>query len=170
MTEDKDRISCEAIEGINPPNDEWLRINISWPEIGQYAVDPPYPPKTGWVKKVASWQEIYKAILEKIKQIIKMPRTPKNDTNYDSIEVGVADALAIDFLNDWALDKANEVKANNILEIKKNQNSGICECCIECNDCCAKNNIEKIKVGDRKAFAYGSANSENNGKIIANQQ
>jgi hypothetical protein len=92
------------------------------------------------------------------------------DTNFDSVNVGNDKALAFGW---YAKDYAN---AQNNLEIKKNQDSGECNCCGEidpvlgCSDCCYKVNLEQIKVGNREAMAFGFANAENNVKIVTNQQ
>lgn len=109
------------------------------------------------------------------------------DTNFDSITVGNdnAHAFAWDadfpFINDPA-------KAENNLEIKKNQQVGPCECCdkssestytdgIEgglnncspCQDCCTTVNIDQVHVGDRNANAFGLASAVNNVKLVLNQ-
>jgi hypothetical protein len=92
------------------------------------------------------------------------------DTNFDSVTVGNDKALAFGW---YAKDYAN---AQNNLEIKKNQDSGECNCCGEidpvlgCSDCCYKVNLEQIKVGNREAMAFGFASAENNVKIVTNQQ
>jgi hypothetical protein len=91
------------------------------------------------------------------------------DTSFDSVTVGNDKALAFGW---YAKDYAN---AQNNLEIKKNQDSGDCECCSEidqttCSDCCYKVNLEQIKVGNREAMAFGFASATNNVKIVTNQQ
>jgi hypothetical protein len=92
------------------------------------------------------------------------------DTNFDAVAVGNDNALAFGWnVKDFAT-------AQNNLEIKKNQDSGDCECCqaldptCPCQDCCYKVNIEQIKVGDRTARAFGFATATNNIKIVTNQQ
>ena len=64
--------------------------------------------------------------------------------------------------------------ATNNLEIKKNQDSGECECCssgnASCQDCCIKVNLEQVTVGNRDAMAYGLSEATNNVKIVTNQQ
>ncbi len=92
------------------------------------------------------------------------------DTNFDSVNVGNDKASAFGW---YGSDYAN---AENNLEIKKNQDSGECNCCseidpaLECTDCCFKVNLEQITVGNREATAFGFANAENNVKIVTNQQ
>jgi hypothetical protein len=92
------------------------------------------------------------------------------DTNVDTLVVGNDKALA--FGNAW--QKAPATFATNNLEIKKNQDSGVCDCCsngsTSCQDCCIKVNIDQIKVGNREALAFGFASATNNEKIVANQQ
>ena len=92
------------------------------------------------------------------------------DTNVDTLTVGNDRALA--FGNPWR--RAHETVATNNLEIKKNQDSGKCECCTTgvaaCHDCCIKVNIDQIKVGNREAIAFGFAAATNNVKVVANQQ
>jgi len=92
------------------------------------------------------------------------------DTNIDTLEVGNDKALA--FGNIW--QKTPPATATNNLEIKKNQDSGECESCIDadenCYDTCIKVNIDQIKVGNREAMAFGFATATNNVKIVANQQ
>jgi hypothetical protein len=86
------------------------------------------------------------------------------DTNVDTLTVGNDKALA--FGNAW--QRAPEAFATNNLEIKKNQDSGVCNA--TCPDCCIKVNIDQIKVGNREAMAFGFASATNNVKIVANQQ
>ncbi len=98
------------------------------------------------------------------------------DTNFDSIEVGSDNAQAIgNAIGIWPFH--SDPVARNNLEIKKNQDSGECECCqaldpsCPCEDCCTKYNIEQIKVGNRNAQAIGYGTiAENNVKIVTNQQ
>jgi hypothetical protein len=92
------------------------------------------------------------------------------DTNVDSLTVGNDKALAIGSF--W--QRAPMAVATNNLEIKKNQDSGACECCssgdVSCQDCCIKVNLEQINVGNRNAMAFGFAAATNNVKIVTNQQ
>ncbi len=92
------------------------------------------------------------------------------DTNFDSLSVGNDRALA--FGNIW--QRTPLTTATNNLEIKKNQDSGDCECCsgvdAPCQDCCLKVNLERINVGNREAIAFGFASATNNVKIVTNQQ
>jgi hypothetical protein len=95
------------------------------------------------------------------------------DTNVDTLTVGNDKALA--FGNIW--QKTPIATATNNLEIKKNQDSGVCDqagCCqvegLPCTDCCVKVNIDQINVGNREAMAFGFASATNNVKIVANQQ
>jgi hypothetical protein len=97
------------------------------------------------------------------------------DTNFDSVVVGDDYAFAAGFIvrPPFVFGPANAV---NSLEIKKNQDSGECECCqvldpsCPCQDCCTKYNVEQITVGSRTALAFGFANANNNVKIVTNQQ
>jgi hypothetical protein len=92
------------------------------------------------------------------------------DTNVDSLTVGNDKALAIGSF--W--HRGPMAVATNNLEIKKNQDSGACECCssgdVSCQDCCIKVNLEQINVGNRNAMAFGFAAATNNVKIVTNQQ
>jgi hypothetical protein len=92
------------------------------------------------------------------------------DTNFDSLTVGNDKALAIGSF--W--HRAPMAVATNNLEVKKNQDSGACECCssgdVSCQDCCIKVNLEQINVGNRNAMAFGFAAATNNVKIVTNQQ
>lgn len=100
------------------------------------------------------------------------------DTNVDALTVGNDKALA--FGNIW--QKTPIATATNNLEIKKNQDSGLCNCCNTttympdgtiidgCSDCNIKVNIDQINVGNREAMAFGFASATNNVKVIANQQ
>ncbi len=95
------------------------------------------------------------------------------DTNADTLTVGNDRALA--FGNIW--QKSPVTTATNNLEIKKNQDSGVCVCCDNqidnvspCQDCCIKVNLEQVSVGNREALAFGSASATNNIKIVTNQQ
>jgi hypothetical protein len=92
------------------------------------------------------------------------------DTNFDSLVVGNDRAMAFGRVDPFAT-------ATNNLEIKKNQNSGECDCCPvteenseSCHDCCIKVNYEQIKVGDRTAIAFGFATATNNVKIVTDQE
>jgi hypothetical protein len=92
------------------------------------------------------------------------------DTNIDTLTVGNDKALA--FGNAW--QRAPATFATNNLEIKKNQDSGECNCCsngsTSCQDCCIKVNIDQIKIANRDAMAFGFASATNNAKIVTNQQ
>ena len=92
------------------------------------------------------------------------------DTNLDILSVGNDKALAMG--NIW--QKTPMTIATNNLEIKKNQDSGACDCCpsgdLYCQDCCLKVNLEQITVGNREAMAFGMAVATNNVKIVTNQQ
>lgn len=115
------------------------------------------------------------------------------NANYDSVEVGDDSALAIGGIWQGALgfsDQRAAVTAQNNLKIKKNQDTGDCECCqaldtsCPCRDCCTKVNLEQIKVGSRSATAIGltlqggfpftrqtaSTLAQNNVEIVTNQQ
>lgn len=122
----------------------------------------------------------------------KFPGTA--DTNFDLVEVGNDRALAIGGFAQGAIAGGSTqaaVTAQNNLKIKKNQDSGECDCCqaldpaCPCKDCCTKYNVEQIKVGSRSAIAIGlsgqlsifpfSRNSastlaQNNVEIVTNQQ
>jgi hypothetical protein len=115
------------------------------------------------------------------------------DTNFDSVDVGNDNALAIggaaQFVGPFGSNQAS-VTAQNNLKIKKNQDSGECACCqaldssCPCQDCCTKYNIEQIKAGSRSATAIGvgiqgafpfsgntaSVLAQNNVEIVTNQQ
>lgn len=94
------------------------------------------------------------------------------DVNMDILNVGNDRAIAIG-------PGIDPIATNNLL-IKKNQDSGDCECCegclptdgssSDCMDCCYKVNIDQINVGNREAIAFGLSESTNNVKIVANQQ
>ena len=86
------------------------------------------------------------------------------DTNAGSVTVGNDKALA--FGNAW--QKSPATFATNNLEIKKNQDSGVCNA--TCPDCCIKVNIDQIKIANREALAFGFASATNNAKIVTNQQ
>ena len=92
------------------------------------------------------------------------------NTNLDILSVGNDKALAIGSI--WATTPMTI--ATNNLEIKKNQDSGACDCCtsgdLSCQDCCLKVNLEQITVGNRQATAFGMAVATNNVKIVTNQQ
>lgn len=114
-------------------------------------------------------------------------------TNFDTIDVG----------NDWSqaigagavgigpfAQNYGPVKAENNLKIKKNQDSGDCQCCqaidsnSPCQDCCVRYNVEQIRVGSRSANAigafaggivpfgqhFGGVTATNNQEIVTNQQ
>ena len=96
------------------------------------------------------------------------------DTNFDSITVGNDNARAIEWGGFFPFDPA-PAKAENNLEIKKNQQVGPCSCCqaldssCPCKDCCTTVNIDQVHVGDRSALALGSASAVNNVKLVLNQ-
>jgi hypothetical protein len=94
------------------------------------------------------------------------------DTNFDNVVVGNDYARAFGYGGNWPFGNG-PANAQNNLEIMKNQNVGACaNCCPDCgvcSDACTTVNIEQIKVGDRKAQAFGFASAENNIKIITNQ-
>lgn len=114
------------------------------------------------------------------------------DISFDSISVGNDRALAIGGMAQRAGPFSNNfaaVTAQNNLKIKKNQDTGDCDCCqgvdgSACQDCCTKYNVEQISVGNRDATAIGlslqgsfpfSLNSastlaQNNVEIVTNQQ
>jgi hypothetical protein len=112
-----------------------------------------------------------------------------DDTNFDSVQVGNDKATAFGSDSGFPFGFRNgPAKAENNLEIKKNQNSGNCSPCIKkcqgffpesdemnliyeerCGDACIKANIEQIKVGNREALAFGLASATNNVKIVTNQ-
>ena len=121
-------------------------------------------------------------IFETEESSIKFPAG--QDTNIDSLEVGNDKALAYGSI----FMRTPKATAVNNLEIKKNQDSGKCECCKnklnsteptrggfsiveteDCVDCCIRVNVDQIKVGNRDALAFGFAAAENNVKIVANQ-
>ncbi len=61
------------------------------------------------------------------------------------------------------------------MEIKKNQMSGPSICCnvsptTLCRECAPQVNIEQIRLGDRKTFAYGNAAASNNITIVTNHE
>ncbi len=103
-----------------------------------------------------------------------------DDTNFDSVQVGNDKATAFGSVSGFPFGFRNgPAKAENNLEIKKNQNSGNCSPCEfidlvdgiteRCGDACIKANIEQIKVGNREALAFGLASATNNVKIVTNQ-
>ncbi len=96
-------------------------------------------------------------IFETDGSLIRFPSL--QNTNIDTLDVGNDKALA--FGNIW--QKTPIASATNNLEIKKNQDSGVCEDC-------TKVNIDQISVGNREAMAFGFAQATNNVKIVANQQ
>ena len=117
-------------------------------------------------------------IFETGESSIKFPAA--QDTNIDSLVVGNDKALAYGSI----FMKTPKATATNNLEIKKNQDSGACQCCkneltsvegqnslstSDCTDCCIKVNVDQIKVGNRDALAFGSSAAENNVKICADQ-
>ncbi len=91
------------------------------------------------------------------------------NANLDGVLVG--DDRAIAFGNTWGLSggKANAV---NNLDIAKNQHAG--NSLVDIFTGVQYNtspviNAERIKVGNRQAFAFGPANAVNNIKITTNQ-
>ena len=121
-------------------------------------------------------------IFETEESSIKFPAG--QDTNIDSLEVGNDKALAYGSI----FMKTPKATATNNLEIKKNQDSGNCECCqrsfdnaspnidcrmanhTPCKDCCTKVNADQISAGNREAFAFGHSSAENYVKIVTNQK
>jgi len=102
------------------------------------------------------------------------------DTNFDSVQVGDDKATSFGMGDGFPFGFRNgPARAQNNLEIKKNQDSGTCEPCDVdeydenvspiCDDYCLKVNLEQIKVGNRQALAIGSASATNNIKIVTNQ-
>jgi len=98
------------------------------------------------------------------------------DTNFDSVQVGDDKATSFGMGDGFPFGFRNgPARAQNNLEIKKNQDSGTCEPCSGdnvsplCEDFCLKVNLEQIKVGNRQALAIGSASATNNIKIVTNQ-
>ena len=92
----------------------------------------------------------------------------KADVSFDELQVG----------NDMAF-ATGRAEAENNLKIKKNQDSGDCDCCAfvkeGCSDCCNKVNVENVKIGNRLAIATGGffpgpiAKATNNVEIVTNQ-
>jgi len=105
---------------------------------------------------------------------LKFPEGTLSDTNFDSITVGDDRANAQGW-DDWFPFTGPRAKAENNLEIKKNQQVGACECCqaidntCPCQDCCITTNIDQVHVGDRTANAFGNAEAVNNVKLVLNQ-
>ncbi len=102
----------------------------------------------------------------KIEIVPPTPAKGKPDMNSDFVEVGSDSARA---MNGGMGSKLHTLATNN-LEIKKNQDSGECECCPTCEDCCIKYNKEMITVGNRDSMAFGFASATNNVKVVINQQ
>jgi hypothetical protein len=93
------------------------------------------------------------------------------DTNKGSIRIGddMADAYGSLF-ND-----GKGPMARNNLEILKNQNTSIDQCCSTaipglCHEYIPQQNIDKIRAGNRGATSMGSADSANNVKIVSRQE
>jgi hypothetical protein len=112
-------------------------------------------------------------ILESEGSVFQVPT--ESDVNYDSVSVGNDKATSFGTTWGW-MNHYGPANAVNNLEIKKNQDSGICEscctgddACAECKDACLKVNVEQIKVGNRDVMAFGFANAANNVKIVTNQ-
>ena len=97
------------------------------------------------------------------------PRILKPDSNYDTLDLGNDKSMAFGGKG-IAWPKDYRATARNRLEIKKNQDSGECECCPTGRDCCIKYNKEMIKVGNRDSIAFGFASATNNVKVVTNQQ
>ncbi|VVB68818.1 Uncharacterised protein [uncultured archaeon] len=101
------------------------------------------------------------------------------DTNVDSVQIGNDKSTAFGMGDGFPFGPRNgPARAQNNLEIKKNQRSGNCSPCetydeegyyTGCTDACLTVNIEHIKVGNREALAFGSASATNNIKIVSNQ-
>ncbi len=112
------------------------------------------------------------------------------DTNIDNLVIGNDRAISKGFAGIFPWDNNGPGIATNNLEVKKNQDSGACECCkaygdgqpcdqfsmdggpkqSDCRDWCIKVNIENLKIGDRTAMAFDLARSTNNVKVVTNQQ
>ena len=105
---------------------------------------------------------------------LKFPENLLSDTNFDSITVGSDNARAIGWGGFFPFANG-PAKAENNLEIKKNQQVGPCACCqaldntCPCQDCCITTNIDQVHVGDRNAQAFGLASAVNNVKLVLNQ-
>jgi hypothetical protein len=100
--------------------------------------------------------------------------TTLSDVNFDSITVGNdrSDAYGFEGFFPFFGPKA---KAENNLEVKKNQQVGPGQCCqaisnsCPCQDCSITTNIDNVRVADRTANAYGNAEAVNNVKLVLNQ-
>ena len=103
------------------------------------------------------------------------------DTNSDNLVIGNDRALSTGWAGFFPFDNNGPAVATNDLEVKKNQDSGVCNqsaCCPtldaagaqSCHDCCVKVNLESIKIGDRTAQAFGLATATNHVKVVTNQQ
>ena len=92
------------------------------------------------------------------------------DTNFDSITVGNDNARAFGWDGFFPFSSP-KAKAENNLEIKKNQEVGNCSPCTDgtCGDSCTTLNIDQVHVGDRNAMAFGNAEAVNNVKLVLNQ-
>jgi len=154
LTPKDDRITCEFI-GNDSVFRDWIKDQIVWPQPGKIAK--PYPSDSGWVRMVQSYQEVEEAIQEKVRISVPTPKSAEKtlSKNSDSVQVGNDEARSIG-------DYGSTIAVNN-LEIEKNQDSG------ECNSC-NKSNLEKIKIGDRKALASDDAIGTNSVKVVTNQQ
>lgn len=92
----------------------------------------------------------------------------EQDTNFDSVTIGDDEAIA---LGVPCKRLRSAAKAQNEVQIKKDQNSGTPRNEIDnCSPCSVKYNLEHIEIGDRDALAIGSASAVNHIKIVANQQ
>jgi hypothetical protein len=99
-----------------------------------------------------------------------------NSTNYDSVIVGNDKAVSFGNYWDHGIFGPQAIAQNN-LKIEKNQMAGNRICCFSalnstapCEQCNPLINLEKIRVGNRAAFAYGNAAGVNNMKIVTNQE
>ena len=86
-----------------------------------------------------------------------------SDTNFDSITVGNDRANAYGFEGFFPF-YSNPAKAENNLEVKKNQQVGPL-----LSNSSVLVNIDQVHIGDRSAQAYGNAEAVNNVKLVLNQ-
>lgn len=111
-------------------------------------------------------------IFESSDNAFKFPMA--SDTNFDSITVGNDNARAFGWGGFFPFDNG-PAKAENNLEVKKNQQVGPSQCCqaldssCPCKDCSILTNIDQVHVGDRTAQAFGFASAVNNVKLVLNQ-
>ena len=100
------------------------------------------------------------------------------DSSVDNLIVGNDNAFSIGWAGFFPFDDNGRAMATNDLEIKKNQDSGVCnqvDCCridnvSPCTDCCVKINQDQINAGNRVAMALGLALATNKVKIVVSQQ